>query len=78
MEMAVDRAFASISSVKSTPTTAPDEPTWAAARKESNPAPEPTSTTLSPGSSALSEKGLATPAKDSTASSGRGSTRSAS
>ena len=42
----------SISAVMSMPTTRPVAPTCAAAMKESNPAPEPTSTTRSPGSSA--------------------------
>ena len=38
---------------------------------ESKPAPEPTSTTRSPGSRRRSENGLPTPANDSTARSGR-------
>src|SRR5207249_2714817 len=44
--------------------------------KESNPAPEPTSTTRSPGCSRRSENGLPTPANDSTARSGSASTAS--
>jgi hypothetical protein len=62
-----------ISGVMSMPTARPSIPTWAAATKESNPAPEPTSMTRSPGSSRRSEKGLLTPAKDSTARSGSAS-----
>ena len=46
--------------------------------QQSKPAPDPASTTFSPGTSCLSEKGLATPAKDSTAASGRPSTMAAS
>jgi hypothetical protein len=58
----------------SMPITCPAGPTWAAATKESNPPPEPTSTTFSPGDSRRSENGFATPAKDSTAWSGSAST----
>ena len=67
-----------ISAVMSTPNTLPRSPTWPAAMKESNPAPEPTSTTRSPAASRRREKGLPTPAKDSTAGSGRASTASCS
>ena len=59
------------------PTTWPPEPTWPAAMKESNPPPEPTSTTFSPGASRRSENGFPTPAKDSTARSGSVFTASA-
>src|ERR1044071_920216 len=45
---------------------------------ESNPPPEPTSTTFSPGSSRPSENGLPTPANDSAARSGSAPTRPAS
>jgi hypothetical protein len=62
----------------STPTTRPEAPTCCAAMKQSKPAPEPASTTRSPGSSLRKEKGFATPAKDSTASSGMASTTAAS
>jgi len=58
----------------SMPATWPPGPTWPAAMKESNPAPEPTSTTFSPSASRRSEKGFPTPAKDSTARSGSAST----
>jgi hypothetical protein len=67
---AVWHDLASISAVMSMPITWPPGPTWPAAMKESNPAPEPTSTTLSPGASRRSENGSPTPAKDSMAASG--------
>ncbi len=54
------------------------EPTWDAAMKLSKPAPEPTSTTRSPRPRGRNEKGLATPAKDSTATSRSASTAAAS
>src|SRR5829696_7606686 len=56
--------------VMSTPMTRPVGPTHSAARKVSMPAPEPRSTTCSPGCGWSQWKGLATPAKASQAASG--------
>jgi hypothetical protein len=65
------RLRSSISRVMSTPITRPAGPTHTAARKESMPAPEPRSTTRSPGWGWSQWKGLATPANTSQAASGR-------
>ena len=51
--------------------TLPEGPTIFAAMMLSNPPPEPMSTTVSPGAILPRENGFPTPAKDSTASSGR-------
>jgi hypothetical protein len=67
-----------ISWVMSTPITRPSRPTCSAAMKVSNPPPEPTSTTRSPGPSGRRTNGFPTPAKDSTARSGSESTTDAS
>ena len=61
------RAFSSISEVMSIPVTLPSGPTIWAATSESVPAPEPRSSTRSPGTSRPSENGFATPANDSAA-----------
>src|SRR5215831_16652229 len=60
-------ALASICGVMSMPMTLPSLPTIWAATSESVPAPEPRSSTRSPGASRPSENGLAMPAKDSAA-----------
>gem|GEM_PF-6542052 len=76
MLSAVLRDFYNMVSVMSTPITLPVGPTILAAMKQSKPLPEPTSNTVSPGAISPTEKGLPTPAKDSTASSGRSSRNS--
>ena len=72
------RDLTTISGVMSIPMTRPLEPTWVATMNESNRAPDPTSTTRSPGWSRPRENGLPTPAKDSTARSGSPSSTCAS
>jgi hypothetical protein len=73
---ALARALASICGVMSMPVTCPAEPTICAAISESVPAPEPRSSTRSPGRSRPSANGFATPAKDSAALSGTFASRS--
>ena len=58
---ALARARSTISGVMSTPTTRPSGPTRSAARKQSNPAPEPRSSTVSPGASDARATGLPHP-----------------
>ena len=63
-------AFSNMAGVMSMLMTRPDGPTWPAAIKLSNPAPQPTSSTVSPGRRSPIENGLPVPANDSTVSSG--------
>src|SRR5439155_1626762 len=69
-------AFAICSSVKSTPITRPESPTWTAAQNTSVPEPEPRSSTLSPGASAARSRWYPTPANDASASAGIASSSS--
>ena len=67
------RARPSIAPLKSIPTTRPSGPTRRAATRESNPAPQPRSSTVSPGANAARIDTFDTPVKASTATSGRSS-----
>ena len=69
--LAAWRAISSIAGVMSTPTTAPSGPTARAAMSASIPAPDPMSTTRSPGAGSPQWNGFETPAKEATACSGR-------
>ncbi len=55
------RAASSMASVMSTPMTRPVGPTLRAARMRSSPAPEPRSSTVSPGATSLKARGLPHP-----------------
>ena len=65
-----------ISSVMSTPITRPLGPTFLAARSRSIPAPDPKSSTTSPGLRPLNATGLPQPKESTTADSGKEATSS--